>query len=105
AVLPPEASGERFGLPGIAAVLTRAQLAWTLAELGQFDEAEQTAEEGLRLAEERRDPYSVTLALLGVGGPLVRRGQFREARGLLERGIAQCGDMPAFYPPLAGDLA
>ncbi|HWN01875.1 MAG TPA: hypothetical protein VNQ72_02645, partial [Candidatus Dormibacteraeota bacterium] len=105
AVLPPAASGERFGLPGIAAVLTRAQLAWTLAELGQFDEAEQTAEEGLRLAEARRDPYSVTFALLGLGGTLVRRGQFREARGLLERGIAQCGDMPAFYPPLAGDLA
>jgi tetratricopeptide (TPR) repeat protein len=105
AVLPPAASGEHFGLPGIAAVLTRAQLAWTLAELGQFDEAEQTAEEGLRLAEARRDPYSVTFALLGLGGTLVRRGQFREARGLLERGIAQCGDMPAFYPPLAGDLA
>jgi class 3 adenylate cyclase/tetratricopeptide (TPR) repeat protein len=105
AVLPPAARGERFGLPGIAAVLTRAQLAWTLAELGQFDEALQTAEEGLRLAEARRDPYSVTFALLGVGGTLVRRGQFREARGLLERGIAQCGDMPAFYPPFAGDLA
>jgi class 3 adenylate cyclase/tetratricopeptide (TPR) repeat protein len=105
AVLPPDASGERFGLPGIAAVLTRAQLAWTLAELGQFDEAMQAAEEGLRLAEARRDTYSVTYALLGVGGTLLRRGHIREARGLLERGIAQCGDMPAFYPPFAGDLA
>jgi len=105
AVLPPAASGERFGLPGIAAVLTRAQLAWTLAELGQFDEAMEAAEEGLRLAEARRDTYSVTYALLGVGGTLLRRGHIREARGLLERGIAQCGDMPAFYPPFAGDLA
>jgi class 3 adenylate cyclase/tetratricopeptide (TPR) repeat protein len=105
AALPPEASGERFGLPGIAAVLTRAQLAWTLAELGQFDEAMQAAEEGLRLAEARRDTYSVTYALLGAGGTLLRRGHLREARGMLERGIAQCGDMPAFYPPFAGDLA
>jgi class 3 adenylate cyclase/tetratricopeptide (TPR) repeat protein len=105
ALLPPGASGERFGLPGIAAVLTRAQLAWTLAELGQFDEAVQTAEEGLRLAEACRDPYSVTYALLGLGGTLVRRGQMWEAKGLLERGVAQCGDMPAFYPPFAGDLA
>ena len=105
AVLPPAESGARFGLPGIAGVLTRAQLAWTLAELGQFDEALETATEGLRLAESRRDSYSVIYALLGVGGTLVRRGQPREATPLLERGIGQCGDMPAFYPPFAGDLA
>jgi class 3 adenylate cyclase/tetratricopeptide (TPR) repeat protein len=105
AVLPPAESGARFGLPGIAGVLARAQLAWTLAELGQFDEALETATEGLRLAESQRDSYSLTYALLGVGGTLVRRGQLREAKTLLERGIAQCGDMPAFYPPFAGDLA
>jgi len=105
ALLPPDASGERFGLPGIAAALIRAQLAWTLAELGQFDEAVQAAQEGLRLAEARRDAYSTTYALLGLGGTLVRRGQMWEAKGLLERGIALCGDMPAFYPPFAGDLA
>ena len=105
ALLPPDASAERFGLPGIAAVLIRAQLAWTLAELGQFDEAVQAAEEGLRLAEARRDTYSITYALLGLGGTLVRRGHLWEAKGLLERGIALCGDMPAFYPPFAGDVA
>jgi class 3 adenylate cyclase/tetratricopeptide (TPR) repeat protein len=105
ALLPPDASAERFGLPGIAAVLIRAQLGWTLAELGQFDEAVQAAEEGLRLAEARRDTYSITYALLGLGGTLVRRGHLWEAKGLLERGIALCGDMPAFYPPFAGDVA
>jgi tetratricopeptide (TPR) repeat protein len=105
ALLPPEESGARFGLPGMAGVLARAQLAWTLAELGQFDEALETGAEGLRLAESQRDTYSVTFALLGVGGTLVRRGQLREAKPLLERGIGQCGDMPAFYPPFAGDLA
>ncbi len=105
AVLPPAESEARFGLPGITGVLARAQLAWTLAELGQFDEALETGAEGLRLAESQRDSYSVTYALLGVGGTLVRRGQLREAQPLLERGIGQCGDMPAFYPPFAGDLA
>jgi tetratricopeptide (TPR) repeat protein len=59
----------------------------------------------VRLAEARRDTYSLTYALLGLGGTLVRRGQMWEAKGVLERGIALCGDMPAFYPPFAGDLA
>jgi len=105
ALLPPEAPGETFGLPGIAAVLTRAHLAWTLAELGQFDEAVRLAEEGVRLAGDRRDTYSLTYALLGLGGTLVRRGRMWEAKGVLERGIGLCAEMPAVFPPFAGDLA
>jgi class 3 adenylate cyclase/tetratricopeptide (TPR) repeat protein len=105
ALLPPHATGETFGLPGIAAVLTRSHLAWTLGELGQFDEAVRVAEEGVRLAGERRDTYSLTYALLGLGGTLVRRGRMWEAKGVLERGIALCAEMPAFFPPFAGDLA
>jgi len=104
-LLPHSASGESFGLPGIAAVLTRAHLAWSLAELGQFDEAMRAAEEGVRLATERRDTYSLVYALLGLGGTLIRRGQMWEAKSVLERGLAHCADMPAFYPPFAGDLA
>jgi tetratricopeptide (TPR) repeat protein len=105
ALLPPSATGETFGLPGIAAVLTRAHLAWTLAELGQFDEAVRLAEEGVRLAGDRRDTYSLTYALLGLGGTLVRRGRMWEAKGVLERGIGLCAEMPAVFPPFAGDLA
>ena len=104
-LLPPASTGETFGLPGIAAVLTRAHLAWTLAELGRFEEAMDAAQEGLRLAEARREPYSLTYALLGLGGTLVRRGQMWEARGVLERGIGLSAEMPAFFPPFAGDLA
>ena len=104
-LLPPEATGETFGLPGIAAVLTRSHLAWTLAELGGFDEAVRVAEEGVRIADARRDPYSLTYALLGLGGTLLRRGRMWEAKGPLERGIALCAEMPAFFPPFAGDLA
>ena len=104
-LLPPHASGETFGLPGIAAVLTRAHLAWTLAELGRFDEAMAAAQEGLGLAEARRDAYSLPYALLGLGGTLIRRGQMWEAKGVLERGIELAAEMPAFFPPFAGDLA
>jgi predicted ATPase len=105
ALVPPYATGETFGLPGIAVVMTRAHLAWTLAELGQFDEAVHAAQEGVRLAEERHDSYSLAYALLGLGGTLVRRGRMWEARAVLERGIELCGEMPAFLPPFAGDLA
>jgi class 3 adenylate cyclase/tetratricopeptide (TPR) repeat protein len=105
ALLPPHASGETFGLPGIAAVLTRAHLAWTLAELGRFDEAMEAAQEGVRLAEARRDAYSLPYALLGLGGALLRRGLMWEAKGILERGIGLAAEMPAFFPPFAGDLA
>jgi tetratricopeptide (TPR) repeat protein len=104
-LLPPHASGETFGLPGIAAVLTRAHLAWTLAELGRFDEAMAAAQEGLGLAEARRDAYSLPYALLGLGGTLIRRGQMWEAKSVLERGIELSAEMPAFFPPFAGDLA
>jgi tetratricopeptide (TPR) repeat protein len=105
ALLPPRATGETFGLPGIAAVLTRAHLAWSLAELGQFDEAVAVAQDGVQLAEGSRDPYSLAYALLGLGGTLVRRGRMWEAKGLLERGIELGAEMPAFFPPFAGDLA
>jgi tetratricopeptide (TPR) repeat protein len=105
ALLPPHASGETFGLPGIAAVLTRAHLAWTLAELGRFDEAMEAAQDGVRLAEARRDAYSLPYALLGLGGTLLRRGLMWEAKGVLERGIGLAAEMPAFFPPFAGDLA
>jgi class 3 adenylate cyclase/tetratricopeptide (TPR) repeat protein len=104
-LLPLHATGETFGLPGIATVLTRAHLAWTLAELGRFDEAMEAAQEGVRLAEARRDAYSLPYALLGLGGTLLRRGQMWEAKGLLERGIGLAAEMPAFFPPFAGDLA
>jgi len=105
ALLPPDADAETFGLRGIAAALTRAHVAWSLAELGQFDEALTAAADGLRLAEARGDPYSLAYALLGVGGTLVRRGRMQEAGSALERGIALCAEMPALYPPFAGDLA
>ncbi|HYB71707.1 MAG TPA: adenylate/guanylate cyclase domain-containing protein, partial [Candidatus Bathyarchaeia archaeon] len=105
ALLPPEASGETFGLPGLAAVLARAHLAWTLAELGEFDEALQVAEAGVAIAQEQRHSYSLAYALLGVGGTLLRRGHVWEAKSVLERGLPLSAEMPAFLPPFAGDLA
>jgi len=96
---------ETFGLAGVASVLSASHLAWSLAELGEFSEAIPIAEEGLRRA--RASDHALTLAYahLGLGGTLVRRGEIWEAMGVLEDGLAFCGDVPALFPPLAGDLA
>jgi tetratricopeptide (TPR) repeat protein len=96
---------QTFGLPGLASVLTRGQLGWSLAELGEFEEALAGAEEAIRIAEQARHPYTLAHAYLGLGGVLLRRGGIGEAMAVLERGLAACEDAPALFPPMAGDLA
>ncbi|HKZ04801.1 MAG TPA: adenylate/guanylate cyclase domain-containing protein [Methylomirabilota bacterium] len=105
ALLAAERPDETFGLPGLAGVLSRAHLGWSLAELGEFEDAITVTEEGIRLAEKAGHGYSLAYALLGLGGVLLRRGATREALPVLERGIALCADAPVLFPPLAGDLA
>ena len=85
--------------------MSRSHLAWSLAELGEFDEAIARAEEGIRLAEAAGHVYSLAYACLGLGGALLRRGRLGAAQGVLERGLALCADVPVLFPPFAGDLA
>jgi tetratricopeptide (TPR) repeat protein len=96
---------QTFGLAGLASVLTRGQLGWSLAELGEFEEALAVAEEAIHIAEQARHPYSLAHAQLGLGGVLLRRGGIGEAMAVLERGLAACEEAPALFPPMAGDLA
>ncbi|HET6369432.1 MAG TPA: AAA family ATPase [Pseudomonadales bacterium] len=96
---------ETFGLAGLASVMSRSHLAWSLAELGEFDEAIARAEEGIRLAEGAGHVYSLAYACLGLGGTLLRRGRLGAAQGVLERGLALCEEVPGLFPPFAGDLA
>jgi class 3 adenylate cyclase/tetratricopeptide (TPR) repeat protein len=105
ALLDGEARYETFGLPGLAAVLARSHLGWSLAELGEFDDAVATAEEALRIAEAAGHGYSLAHALLGLGGVLLRRGTMHEADSVLARGLALCAEVPVLFPPFAGDLA
>ncbi len=94
-----------LGLAGLASVLTRGHLAWSLAELGEFGEARQHSEEALRLAQVADHPYSLTHAHLAMGGILIRQGRVAEAMGRLKRGLELCRDVPFLYPPMAADLA
>ncbi len=96
---------ESYGLPGLASVLARAHLAWSLAELGEFDDAIAAAEGGVRVAEVAGHGYSLAYALLGLGGTLLRRGAMASAEPVLARGLALCAEVPVLFPPFAGDLA
>jgi class 3 adenylate cyclase/tetratricopeptide (TPR) repeat protein len=100
----PEHVTGAFGLPAAVSVLTRGQLAWTLAELGEFADAVAYAEEAIRLAQ-AGNVYGKAHAHLGLGGTLFRQGRLGEAMGVLESGLALTRDVPFLGPPMAGDLA
>ena len=97
-------SAEHFGLAGAASVLTRGHLAWSLAELGEFPDAVEHADEAIRLAQRAPHAYSQAHAQLGLGGTLLRQGRLAEAIPALERGLGLTRDAPFLYAPTAGDL-
>jgi class 3 adenylate cyclase/tetratricopeptide (TPR) repeat protein len=95
---------EHFGLAGAASVLTRGHLAWSLAELGEFPEALERADEAIRLAQVSGHAFSQAHAHLALGGTLLRQGRLAEAMTVLERGLSLTKDAPFLYAPTAGDL-
>ncbi len=92
------------GMPAPTAILARGQLAWCLAELGEFADAVTHAEEAIRLAQAAGSAYGLAHAHVGLGGTLVRQGRLGEAMGVLERGLELTHDVPFLAPPLAADL-
>ena len=81
---------ERFGLAGLPTVLSRALYAWCLAELGQFADGMACGEDGIRIAEAVKHPYSQVWADLGVGYLYLRRGDLDKAIRPLEHGLRLC---------------
>lgn len=95
---------EYFGQVGLPAVRARSHLAWTLAELGEFEAARRVAAEALRVAETSRHAYSLCHACLGLGGVRVRIGEFEAAVPPLARGLAMSEQVPLLRPSIAADL-
>ena len=58
---------ERFGMPGLTAVMSRAFMGWCLADLGEFPAAIAAAEEGVRMAEAADDRYGLAFSQARVG--------------------------------------
>ncbi len=77
-------------LLGIAGVLSRTWLAWSLAELGGFDEAVLLGEEALREAEAADHAFSLATAYRALGCVYALRDDVGPAVGVLERGMALC---------------
>ena len=70
----------------------RAYLAFTLAELGMFDEGDADGHEAIRIAEALDHPYSIVFACLGLGYLNSVRGELSPAVRLCERAVALCRD-------------
>jgi DNA-binding NtrC family response regulator/tetratricopeptide (TPR) repeat protein len=78
---------ERCGQPGLPAVFARTWLAFCRAERGEFDEAVDTAREGMAIAEAANQPYTLTVAYWAVGDAHLKKGELTDAIRALERGL------------------
>ena len=81
---------ERVGVPGLHSFISHTYLAWCLAELGEFAEANIRGEEAIRIAESADQPYSLSNASWGVGYVHLRNGNIEKAIITLERGLKLC---------------
>ena len=97
---------ERFGLPGLASVLSRSLLVVSLAECGAFAEGRAPAEEGVQIAEAADHPYSRVLAYWAVGFRALRQGDLPQAIPVLERALdlAQGAHIRLLVPLVAAPL-
>jgi transcriptional regulator with AAA-type ATPase domain/tetratricopeptide (TPR) repeat protein len=106
AALVGERARERFGLPQLPSVHSRTCLVWSLAELGQFEEALARAAEAAAIAESADQPLSRTVADAGLGVVHLRQGQYDLAIGALERGLGLIREwsIPLWFPRVASAL-
>jgi class 3 adenylate cyclase/tetratricopeptide (TPR) repeat protein len=81
---------QRFGSSAMPAVLSRAWLAWSLAELGAFAEGMASGTEAIQMAEAVGHPYSLVTACYGFGLLHLRRGDRAKAIPVLEHGLDVC---------------
>jgi transcriptional regulator with AAA-type ATPase domain/tetratricopeptide (TPR) repeat protein len=95
-----------LGLPVLPAVFSRSHLALSLAELGEFDEAERCAREAIEIAESTRQPDTLLWAYVGAGVARLGRGQVAPATIALEHAMELCrtADMPVYLSLVGSPL-
>ena len=88
AALPPDWVHEYLGSSAPASVYDRCWLVMSLAQLGRFAQAAEHEAEALRLAEPTHHAYTIGFAHLAAGTLHPLKGDWANARSLIERGIA-----------------
>jgi tetratricopeptide (TPR) repeat protein len=76
---------ERCGMTGFPAGISRAYIAWSLAERGEFDRAIRTGQEGIVIADRIDHPFTMTWARWGLVNSYLIKGDHEPALGLLKR--------------------
>jgi tetratricopeptide (TPR) repeat protein len=97
---------DRCGLAGFPAAMSNGYLAWSLAEMGAFEEALAHGQEAVRVAEALDHPYSLIVASWGPAHVHRIRGEYGHAIPHLVRALALCRDwhIPTLSPITAGWL-
>jgi class 3 adenylate cyclase/tetratricopeptide (TPR) repeat protein len=88
AALPADWVYEYFGATAPASVFDRVWLVMSLAELGRFTEAAEYEAEAIRLAEPTQHAFTVGVAYRAAGTLHLLKGDWTNARSLVERWIA-----------------
>jgi class 3 adenylate cyclase/tetratricopeptide (TPR) repeat protein len=79
-----------FGSTVMPTVMSRAWLAWSFAELGEFEVGMAPGAEAIQMAEAAGHPYSLITACYGFGLLHLRRGDLAKAIPVLEHGLDVC---------------
>jgi class 3 adenylate cyclase/tetratricopeptide (TPR) repeat protein len=81
---------ERYGLAALPSVLSRAFLCWSLAELGEFEEAEKWGQEGIEISNQGKNLFSATWIHGCLGTVYLLKGKLKSAIKALEQALALC---------------
>ena len=82
--------GERFGMAGVASVVTPIPLVFSLVELGDLANGIAQGEEVVRIAERIGQPFSLVNAYLMLSHIYIVKGDLKKATPLAERNLDIC---------------
>ncbi len=97
---------EPHGLSGVPSVLTRGFLAWGLSDLGEFEEAEMYARQGIELADHVKHVFSTAVIYTQSGFAYLRHGNLGTAKKLLQKAntLVREADLQSILSFVAGGL-
>ena len=100
------AAFERHGLAGVPSVMASGALAWGLAELGEFEDAEACGQKAIEIATKVKNAFSSTWLYASLALAYLRRGKIETAIELLHKAhtLSQDAHVQAFVSFTGGSL-